>query len=187
MYQSITLSAGVAVEFTDAADFMRVLEAAPTDLQLIFYRAGQEVGRAEHITAGYSERFAQAFDKMRMSSATGGVVEFVTRLGNEVRYDRPPSGRIRNESGAFVQVQATITNASSVIRAANNNRQFLLIQNRSATGTIYINLSGATATTANGVRITAGGVLLLDQFMPNNQITAIGDIASNPDIIITEG
>lgn len=189
MYQSLTLSAGVAVEFSDASDFFRLMSATPTDISVIFYRSGQEVSRAENIGSGYAEYFAQAFDKMRISSAAGGAVAFVTRLGNEVRYDTPPTGNvaITNVNGAFTQADATVTNASGTLIAANATRRYLLIQNNDSAGDIYVRLDGATATTTNGFKVAAGGSLEITGFAPTGAIKAIGSIASNANVITAEG
>jgi hypothetical protein len=189
MYQAITLTAGVAVEFTEPADFFRVLEAVPTDLTLIFYVAGREVSRAESIEAGYAEKFAQPFDKVRISSATGGLIEFVQRLGSDVRYDKAPTGAVtlNGLQGAYTQAQATVTNASGQLLAAKANRRYLFIQNNDAAGIVYVNMSGVAATTANGIKLNPGASLEIQGYAPNGQINAIGSIASNANVIVVEG
>ena len=50
---------------------------------------------------------------------------------------------------------ATTTAGDKV--AANAERSYLLIQNKSATETIYARTDGATATAANGIKIGPGG------------------------------
>jgi hypothetical protein len=78
---------------------------------------------------------------------------------------------------------ATVTNASGLLLAQNSNRQYLLIQNKDTTGSIYINF-GATATTANGVQIEPLGSFELNNNMLTAAIYAIGDIASNANVVI---
>ena len=90
------------------------------------------------------------------------------------------------QSSAFVNAQATVTNASAQLVAANTARQYLLIQNNSATGNIYVNF-GAASTTANGVRISPGAAWELALCVSTQQIFAIGDIASNPNVLVTQG
>lgn len=190
MYQSLTLAAGVAVEFVDQADFFRVLDAATPDLTLIFYRNGKEVGRALNVGSGYAEQFrGGSFDKLRISSTAGGVVNFVTRLGNDIRYDKPPTGNVAvtNVNGAFTNAQVTVTNASTTIDAASPLRRYLLIQNNDATGDIYVRLDGVAATLLTGVKIPAGGSYEITGYVPNGAITAIGSIASNANVVIVEG
>lgn len=190
MYQSLTLAAGVAIEFQEQSDFFRVLDAPNADLTLIFYSSGKEVGQAKNVGSGYAEQWhGGSFDKVRISSAGGGLVNFVTRLGNEIRYDKPPTGNvaITNVRGAFTNAQATVTNASSTIDAANPTRSYLLIQNNDASGDIFVRLDGVAATTLTGVKIPAGGSYELTGFVPTGAITAIGSIASNANVVIVEG
>lgn len=80
----------------------------------------------------------------------------------------------------------TVTSASTMIDAANATRKFLLIQNKSTSGTIYLNF-GAAATVANGLKIGPGGSFESAQVCPVNAVYAIGDIGSNPDVVIVEG
>lgn len=184
MYQSITMSAGVALEFTEAADFVRVF-TAPEDTQVIFYAAGREVGRAENVGGGYSEKASEPFDKIRIVTASGGLVQFVMRLGNEVTYDKPPSAG--GNQGAFTQTQATVTNASGVLLNASNTRRYLMIQNNDATGIVYVTLDGTAATTTKGVKLLPGAALELANYVPTGEIRAIGSIASNANVIVIAG
>lgn len=189
MYQPLTLAAGVAVEFQEESDFFRVLDAPAADLTLIFYKQGKEVSRALNVGSGYAETFRnESFDKIRISSTAGGVVNFVTRLGIDVRYDKPPTGNvaITNTSGAFTQAQKTVTNATGQVLAANASRRYLLIQNNDASGVIYVTLDGTAATTAKGIKIDAGGSIELQNFVPNGAINAIGSIASNANVVAVE-
>lgn len=189
MYQEQTLAAGVAVEFTEAADFFRLLAAPTTDITVIFYAAGAEVARAVNIGAGYAEKFGRIIDRVRISSAGGGKVAFVLRLGADVRYDTPPNGNVQitNMQGAFSQAQKTVTNASGQLLAANSARRYLLIQNNDASGDIFVTLDGTAATTTKGIKIAAGGSLIVDQYAPTAAINAIGSIASNANIVVVEG
>lgn len=189
MYQSLTLAAGVAVEFQEPADFFRVLSSVPSDLELIFYRDGAEQSAASNIGAGYAEEFERPVTKLRISSAAGGLVRFVMRLGNRVRYDAPPTGSvtITGQQGAFAQAQKTVTNASAQLLAANAARRYLLIQNNDATGVVYVYIGAAAATAANGIKIAPGGSYEVQGYAPNSEIRAIGSIASNANVIAIEG
>lgn len=189
MYQSITLAAGVAVEFQEPADFFRVLSSVPSDLDIIFYRNGAEQSAASNIGAGYAEDFEAPITKLRISSAAGGLVRFVMRLGNRVRYDAPPTGNVSvtNTAGAFTQDQKTVTNASAQLLAANAARRYLLIQNNDTAGIMYVTLDGTAATTAKGIKIDPGGVLELNGYSTTAAIFAIGSIASNANVVAVEG
>ena len=190
MYLSLTLAAGVAVEFVEQSDFFRLLDAVPTDISLIFYSNGKEVSRASNVTAGYAEKFsADTFDKVRVQSASGGAIAFVTRLGNDVRFDKPPTGNVNvtNTGGAFTQAQKTVTNASGALLAAKATRRYLLIQNNDSAGVVYVTLDGSTATTSNGIKVDAGGSYECQGYVPTGAINAIGSIASNANVVAVEG
>lgn len=184
MLRSITLTAGQPQEFYEVGDFFRVLTASQ-QLDVRFYYQGAEVARAEGVGGGYAESFrAGRFDRVQIQSATTQDVQFVMRLGNQVFYDLPPFG---NVNGTFGQSQKTVTNASAQLLAANSFRRYLLIQNKDSTGSVYLIFGAGPATTANGVRIAPGGSYELTGFAPTNAVQAIGDIASNANIITIEG
>lgn len=184
MLQTINLQAGVAQEFYEVADFFRVLNASQP-LTVRFYWQGAEVAKAEGVSGGYAERFTGGkFDRLQIESAFTQTVQLVARLGNQVFYDLPPLG---NVNGAFSQSQKTVTNASAQMLAANLYRRYLMIQNKDSTGSLYINFGGGAATLANGVRIAAGGSYELSGYVPTDAVQAIGDIASNGNVIVIEG
>lgn len=79
----------------------------------------------------------------------------------------------------------TVTNASASLVAASSTRQYLLIQNKDATGNIYVSTNGTT-TAANGVKIGPGESYEMP-FGCALAITALGDIASNANIVVVEG
>jgi hypothetical protein len=51
----------------------------------------------------------------------------------------------------------TATTTAGAKLAANSDRSYLLIQNKSATETIYARTDGTDATAANGIKIGPGG------------------------------
>lgn len=182
-------TAGERKEFYDPGDFFRLL-AATDPVTVTFYRNGAEVAEADHVGEGYAEKFRlEGFDRFAIVSATAQTLQFVARLGNDVLYDTPPTGdvQVTNVNGAFTQSQKTVTNASAQLLAANAQRRYLLIQNNDASGDVYINLTGVAATTANGIKIAAGGSYECQGFAPTAAITAIGSIASNANVVAVEG
>lgn len=91
------------------------------------------------------------------------------------------------KSAAFVNAQKTVTNASAQLLAANAARQYLMIQNKDAAGSIYIGFGATAATVANGVLIGPGGAYELPGAISTQEIQAIGSIASNANIVAVEG
>ena len=182
MIITTALTAGQAQEYTETADFFRLLDStvSTTDVTVIFYRAGVEVSRAEGVGEGYAEKFnAGTFDRIRIQARppTGQVT-----VSGSVTVGNFPADR-----GAFTQTQRTVTNASAQMLAANASRRYLLIQNKDTAGIVYVNLQGSTATVANGLAIEPGGSLELQGYVPSGAITAIGSIASNANVISVEG
>lgn len=189
MYQRVTLAAGVAVEFQESADFLRVLECSQPYLQIVFYRGGQEIARAENVGEGYAETIPARFDRIRLNSSVDSIVDFVMRLGASVSYDKPPTGTVTlaNSNGAFTHAAKTVTNASAQMLALNPNRKYLLIQNNDASGDIYVRLDGGVATAGTGIKLAAGASYECQGYTPTGAVTAIGSIASNPNVLTVEG
>lgn len=189
MYVKQTINAGQSLEFTEQNDFFRLLFAQSV-VNLEFYRAGAEISEVFEVGAGYAERVPEGFDKIVVVSAVTQTIQFVTRNGGaEVRYDTPPQGlvTIANTGGAFTHQVSTVTTTSAQLRAANAARRYLLVQNNDSSGEIFLRLDGATATAANGIKLSAGQALELSAFVPTGAITAIGSLASNPNVIVVEG
>lgn len=95
--------------------------------------------------------------------------------------------KIGNVNGSFTQVQTTVTNASAPLITDNAARRYLLIQNKDNGGDIYVTLNGTDATTANGIKIAAGGSMELQGYVPTGAVKAIGTLASNANIVTLEG
>lgn len=189
MIQNTSISAGATLQFSEDADFFRYLEGTAA-ITVRFYKNGAEVTIAEGVKPGYAEDFqAGNFDRLTITSDTTQTIQFVTRLGNVVNYDAPPTGAVTlsGQVGAVTQAQATVTNASAQLLAAKANRKYLMIQNKDSGGDVYVNLAGAAATTANGVKIGPGDSLELATYCPSAAIFAIGSIASNANVVVVEG
>lgn len=119
-----------------------------------------------------------------------GDRNFIDGVTGDVRITNQPTvdvGNMPASNGTFNQSAGTATTASAQFRAANANRRYLMVQNKSATGTIWVNLTGVAATQANGIKLIPGGSLELQGYVPTDAVMIIGDIASNPDVLIVEG
>lgn len=195
MIQTVTMLAGGRLQVDAPSRFFRIMEATAS-VSVFFYQQGKEVARSEGVRQGYAETFDQEFDRLVIiNGATGQSIQFAARQSSEIAYDLPPVGNVNvvNVAGvmpsqsAATQAQRTVTNASAQLIAANAARSFLLIQNKSLTGTIWLNLAGAAATQANGVKLEPGESLELSGVrLPSGAVFAIGDIASNADVASVE-
>ncbi|GKS96775.1 hypothetical protein [Acidovorax sp. SUPP2825] len=82
--------------------------------------------------------------------------------------------------------QKTVTNASTQLLAAKAGRKYLLVQNRDAAAAVYLAF-GVAATVAAGVRIVPGGSFELVGTCTAQAIFAIGDVASQSNVVTVEG
>jgi|GEM_PF-1405793 hypothetical protein len=89
-------------------------------------------------------------------------------------------------TGSITNTLNTVTNASAQLLAAKVNRSYLLIQNKDTTGNVFINF-GAAATVANGIKIQPLGVFEMSDVQATQAIYAIGDVASNANVLTVEG
>lgn len=189
MINTTTITAGATLEFTEVGDFFRYLEGSAA-ITVRYYKQGAELTIAEQVKPGYAEDFQTlSFDRITITSAAAQTIQFVTRLGNVVSYDAPPTGAVTlsGQVGSITQAQATVTNVSAQILAARVNRKYLHIQNKDSSGDVYINLAGAAATVANGLKLGPGDSLELADYLPNAAIFAIGSLASNANVVVLEG
>lgn len=93
-----------------------------------------------------------------------------------------------SEEFRVYQSAPKVTNQSREVRARNPSRRYLLIQNNSTSGTVYVNLNGEEATAKTGIRLTPGMFLELGPvWCPTEAVAMLGDVASNTEVVIVEG
>lgn len=93
-----------------------------------------------------------------------------------------------SEQHRVYQSRALVTNVAAEVRAKNLNRRYLLIQNNSTGGTVWVNLNGEEADTVKGVRLLPGMYLELGPlWCPQEAVSMVGDLASNGNVVIVEG
>jgi len=85
----------------------------------------------------------------------------------------------------LIQTSVTVTGTAANIYPENLVGRYVLIQNNHATGILYINLSGTATVSDTMFKLLPTGSLEL--FNITNAISAIGSIASNPSVAISEG
>lgn len=189
MIKTLTIGAGERIEFSEEGDFFRLMQAADP-ITVEYFANERRVVEAEEVNEGYAEKFeTQKFQRVAITSATTQQLQFVIRNGNVVDYDQPPTGSVivENNAGPFTQQQKTVTNASGQLLASNVDRRYLLIQNNDSTGIVYVNIAGAAAAAASGLKVLPGGSYECQGYVTTSAINAIGDIASNPNVVVVEG
>ena len=129
--------------------------------------------------------------QLTLAPVTTAAGEFRVGMGKFGSQRTSISGAIQatvvNARQPFSNLAATVTTTSAQLIAANGARQYLLIQNKSSVGNIWLSHSAGPATQANGLRIAPGGYWEWDSTIPTGAVFAVGDVASNPDILIIEG
>lgn len=186
---TLKIPAGEVVEVGAVGDYIRIKSA----LVEITAEAPDNNERAE-MEQGDDVVFSP-FQRLRFSHADVAEQTVRVYVGKGTRAGSSKIGgsitasvsNLPAQQGAMTQAAATVTNASGQLLAAKANRRVLIVQNNDATGNIFVNLTGVAATVANGIKIAPGGSLILDVYAPSAAITAIGDIASNANVIVIEG
>lgn len=189
--QIVTLVMGagdVRQVLAGGVNFEVVQTTTPIDVRLMT-RDGAEVSGMSQAEAGYFIN-GRAFDAVQITSAAAQTVKVF--IGDAEAGSRRVTGSIAIGSNVTAQVAPantarTVTSASAQLLAASSTRRYLLIQNKDATGSIYLNFGAAAATVANGLRIGPGGWWEWDSSIPTTAIQAIGDLASNANILTIEG
>lgn len=190
----IKIAPGSAYELSAVGDYVRIKSASVA----ITVEAPEQNESAE-MEQG-DDATLSAFSRLRLSHADAAEQSVTVYIGKGTRAGSSKVGgaisvvggsisvsNIPANGGAFANTGKTVINASAQLLAANASRRFLLIQNKDPGGNIWVTLDGSAATEGNGVKIVPGGSLILDSYAPTGAIYAIGDIASNANIVTVEG
>jgi len=185
------ISAGATLRFHIPGRYFRLV-GTTGPVSVVFFRNGAIIAESENVEAGYAESFLQAsdgFEAIEVSSATDQTIKFAVRVESSLSYDRAVGNvSITNTGGAFGQFSPTIGTASLTVRPANALRRYLLVQNKSPSVNMYVNLAGANASIGNGVKIGPGDSLEIAGFCPTGDIRICSDVAAAAgDCCVLEG
>ncbi len=183
---SATFAAGESRLFALSGTYFEVIEAVASIDVLLSDSNGAQNARMTQAGSSFFSK-GSPFGVVQITSATAQTIRFAYGSGETGTRRSTGVVSIDNFQGAYSQAQATVTNASAALLAANAARRYLLIQNNDASGDIYVALDGTTATTVKGIKIAAGGSYECQGFCPAGAIAAIGSLASNANIVIVEG
>lgn len=183
---TVTLAALGSFRLQVAGRFFKILTASGS-VTLV-----SDFGTLTPLTAGNGLQ-KTPFNYLYFTDLSGGANTLTVVVGDENFLDNSlgsvaVTSQAPVTSSAFTQVAANVTNVSAVLLAANIARKYYLIQNNDVSGIVYVNLTGAAATAANGLRIPpGGGSLEVGPCVPLTAISAIGSIAANANVIVVEG
>ena len=192
----IKIAPGEAYDINAVGDYIRIKSAGVTvTVEAPEQNESAELEQGDDVTLS-------AFSRLRLSHADAAEQSVTVYIGKGTRAGSskiggavsvsnfPASTAVSNFPGSnsgFSQSQKTVTSGGGLLLSANAGRRFLMIQNKDGVGYIFISLNGAAATQADGFKIGPNASLILDVFTPNGAIYAIGDLASNANIIVAEG
>lgn len=178
-----TLTAGGSQVILVESAYFRIMTAAGA-VDVI----GDTFGTLPGVQAGQGLQNTP-YKRLTLRDASGAPNSGTILCSGDLFIDNRTIGNVEltGQQGAMTQAAANVTNASAQLLAAKPLRRFLLVQNNHATASVFLNLAGAAATVAAGVKLEPGGSLLLDNFVPSAAIFAIGDTASNTAVIAVEG
>jgi hypothetical protein len=185
VYDFTLTAGGSQVILVESAYFRIMTATGPVDV------IGDTFGTLPAVEAGQGLQNTP-YKRLTLRDASGAPNSGTILCSGDLFIDNRTIGNvaITNKdatSGAMTQASANVTNASGQLLAAKATRRLLLVQNNHATANIYLNLEGAAATIAAGVKLGPGGSLLLDNYVTSAAIFAIGDIASNTAVTVVEG
>lgn len=187
---AVSIPAGSVEEFAVVGDYIRLKTAAvPVSFTV------EETGESIELEQGDAANLS-AFKRVKVAHKDAAAQAIVFYVGNGTSADSAKVGGsvsvasvpdVKSAPAAYAQTAPVVGVASGQLLAAKADRRFLLVQNKHASQSIWINLAGAAATTAGGVLLAPGASLLLDQAAPNGAINAIGETGDNAAVVVVEG
>lgn len=184
--RTFNVPVGEALDIAVDADYIRVRSAAVT-LYLENDSGDKiEISEGEAVSGWPFKRVRVSHDDaaaqtVKLTIGKGGKQDSA-KVGGAVSINNLPANQ-----GAFTNTGKTVTSASASLVAANAARRYLEIQNKDAAGSIFVNVAGVAATTANGRKIGPGESWPLSGYVPTGEVFAIGDAGSNANIVVIEG
>lgn len=195
---TLKIAVGEKRDFAIRGDTIRVISSTTGGVKTYFETKGGE--SSFYLEVGEEATFNDLnFFSIEISHDAGVEQTLVLAVGEGAKIGSAKvSGAVTITSGSvtistLTPTRATgantnpaVTNVSAQLVAVNASRSYLLIQNKDAVGNIYINF-GAAATVANGIKIPSNGSFELNCNVLTAVINAIGDIASNNNVVVVTG
>lgn len=181
----------VPIPYKIPGNFFYVDSVPAGSITVKFFRDGRQLPEdLSAVIAGWYAAPDGGFSDFEVTSTLTQAVAFYVargRVGSNVF-----SGAVSVTSTVPAQSQPantakTVTNVSAQLLAANAARKSLFIQNKDAAGTIWLNFGAGAATQANGMQLLPGEEQEWESCIPTTAIQAIGDAASNANIVAVEG
>lgn len=92
---------------------------------------------------------------------------------------------VRDRPVTQYQYSVTVTNSSTKILSENLKGRDIIIQNNDAAGIVYLNFSGAATVSGTMLKLDPGDSITA--INTTNAVYAIGSVASNANVAVSEG
>ncbi|MFM2450112.1 MAG: hypothetical protein RIS44_2562 [Pseudomonadota bacterium] len=182
---SASFSAGETKTFTVSGEYFELTDAPSSGVNVVLSdRSGAQVSSIRNSGPGIYVKPGR-YEVIQITSTLAQDVGWIIADGDAGT--RRLAGAVSIvDNVTLIGASTTVTNVSGSLMAANPSRKYLLIQNKDPVGRIWINF-GAAASQATGVLIVPGGAFELDAKITGQEIFAIGDLASNTNIMRLQG
>lgn len=183
-----SFQAAGAWRYNSPGRYFRLLKTQVPVTVRFYGDTGGVVAEATQVEGGYYAMPAGGFGGFEIVSPGAQLVKVAVSDGTG-GYDRTVGDvAITNLQGPMVQTQKTVTNAAGQLLAQNNARRYLMIQNKDASGSVFLTFGAGPATVAGGLKLAPNGAIVFDAtYCPTNAVQAIGDTANNQNVIVLEG
>lgn len=181
-------SAGSSVTFYGEGGYFHLLKTAAA-LSVKFLKNGSVFSEAVGVDAGYFSKPRQNFDAVVIESGVEQAIKFAVSDGTG-GYNRTVGtvdvNNLTKVGGVFSQSAAVVSGVSGQLLASNSARRLLMVQNNDPVTDVFLSLNGAAASVGTGLKISPGGTILMDVFVPVGGISAITSSAVNNSVIVLE-
>ncbi|AVO42727.1 hypothetical protein [Simplicispira suum] len=192
---SQTFATAKTWELNVSGNYFTTLECTlPVNVR--FFKGGKllDLGEIKGLLAGLEVTLGDigkeaAFDRVQIDVQAGDTVKI--GIGNgQARYNRGQAS-VTVTQNTQTKINVTTLNPqvpsySTMLIAANQNRNYLIIQNNSNSGTIWLRFQ-FNVTKKLGIRIPPGGNFEMNGPICIQAVYALGDIPANDDVVLVEG
>jgi hypothetical protein len=173
--------------FAVSGRYFRLLSCVNA-VDIVFFMRGQKIGEALGFDAGLAADGLD-FDRIELTTAGEENVKFIIS-NSPIRYDRLSGDvQVTNTAGPYTNSRATVLSSGvTLLLAADANRRYVLVQNNDAAVALRVTMDGVDPTTAQGVRVPAGGSYECPPgFAPTGAIKAIAESGAGCAVEVVKG
>jgi len=184
---TLKIAAGSAEEIGVVGDYVRIKTAS------VPVRIESESGQVDATIEEGDALNLKPFTRLRVSHSDAAEQTLTLLIGNGTSADSSKVGgslavaSMPATAEAMTQAAPVVGVASVQILAANPARRFLMVQNNDPAADVYVNVAGAAASAATGVKLAPGASVVLDVCTPSAAIFAIASAVMTGALVVVEG